>query len=63
MFVNSERREGRKDKVIFEIGRGLLIGGLAATVFRHDIHPAFPLSAIVVGVLTLIYYVRKEARP
>lgn len=60
LHVNGERRETRRDKVIFELGRGLLLGGLAATIFRGEIHPAIPGFAIVVGIALLVHYIRKE---
>jgi len=58
--VGGEQRETRKDKILFEIGRGLLLGGLAATIFRHELHFVYPAGAVLVGMVLLILYARKE---
>lgn len=62
MNVSDERRETRVEKVVFEIGRGLFFGGLAATIFREEIDAAYPLAALAVGVVLLIYYIRREGK-
>ena len=44
------------------MGRALMIGGLAATIFRQDLHPSFPVGALAAGICCLVYYVWKEDR-